>query len=120
IEDIEQNIVNRVLEFGDRRVNSLFTHRSDIVYFNVSDSYEAIRTKINDEKHSAYPVSSSDSIDDIIGIVLIKDLFTSDIKGEFHLKNYVVTPMYFNESTSAYKVMEVFKQEKIHYGIVVD
>ncbi|WP_461532791.1 hemolysin family protein [Sinomicrobium sp.] len=120
IEDIEQNIVNRVFEFGDRRVNSLFTHRSDIVYFNVGDSYEAIKTKINEEKHSAYPVSTSDSIDDIIGIVLIKDLFTSDTEGEFHLKDHLVTPMYFNESTSAYKVLEVFKEEKIHYGIVVD
>lgn len=120
IQDIEHNIMERVFELGDRKVNTLFTHRSEIVYFTLNDSWEEIKTKINQEKHSAYPVSKTNDLDDIIGIVLLKDLFTPSTDKEFNIKEFVKEPIYFNESTYAYNVLESFKKEKMHYGIVVD
>ena len=75
IQDIEQDIVERVFEFGDRRVNSLITHKSDLVFFNETDDWDTIRQKIYTEKHSAYPVCRNNDPDQIIGIVLLKDLF---------------------------------------------
>lgn len=120
IQEIEQNIVNRVFEFGDRKVDSLFTHRSDIIYLTTTDSLSDIRQKINQEKHSAYPVSKSNNLDEIIGIVLLKDLFTALGEEQFNISDYVIDPIYFNENISAYKVLEIFKEEKLHYGIVVD
>lgn len=120
IQDIEYDIVNRVFEFGDRKVNSLFTHRSDLVFFTLQDTFEDIQRKVSQEKHSAYPVSKDNNIDDIIGIVLLKDLFLYSSSSQLKLENHVITPIYFNENTSAYKVLETFKDEKLHYGIVVD
>lgn len=120
IQDIEHNIMERVFELGDRKVNTLFTHRSEIVFFTLHDSWEEIKNKINNEKHSAYPVSKTTNLDDIIGIVLLKDLFTPSTNYEFTIKDFIKEPVYFNESTYAYKVLETFKKEKIHYGIVVD
>jgi putative hemolysin len=119
-QDIEHNIMERVFELGDRKVNTLFTHRSEMVYFTLQDNWEEIKTKINEEKHSAYPVSKSNDLDDIIGIVLLKDLFTPSSDSEFNIKEYIKDPIYFNENTFAYKVLETFKKEKMHYGIVVD
>lgn len=120
IQDIEHNIVHRVFEFGDRKVNSLFTHRSDLVFFNVNDSIEVIQEKINREKHSAYPVSKSGNIDDLAGIVLLKDLFSNVMIPNFNLSAHIIEPIYFNENTTAYKVLETFKREKLHYGMVID
>lgn len=120
IEEIEQNIVNRVFEFGDKKVSALFTHRSDIVFFSVTDSFDVIREKITKEKHSAYPVSKTNSLDDIIGIVLLKDLFIPTTTNNFNIEDYVIEPIYFNENTNAYNLLETFKNEKIHYGIVAD
>ncbi len=120
IQDIEHSIMERVFELGDRKVNTLFTHRSEIVYFTLNDTWEEIKTKINQEKHSAYPVSKTNDLDDIIGIVLLKDLFTPSTDKEFDIKEFVKEPIYFNESTYAYNVLEYFKKEKMHYGIVVD
>jgi putative hemolysin len=120
IQDIEQDIVNRVFEFGDRKVNSLFTHRSDIVFFTINDTLEEIKQKINQEKHSAYPVSNDNNLDEIIGIVLLKDLFFTKAEEQFNIKDYIIEPIFFNENTTAYKVLEIFKEEKLHYGIVVD
>jgi putative hemolysin len=120
IQDIEQNIVERVFELGDRKVNSLFTHRNEIVFFNANDTWSEIRAKINEEKHSAYPVCKNNDLDEMLGIVLLKDLFFPMDEKEFNIVDFVKEPVYFNESTYAYKVLELFKREKMHYGIVVD
>jgi putative hemolysin len=120
IQDIEHNIMERVFELGDRKVNTLFTHRSEIVYFTINDSWEEIKFKINHEKHSAYPISKSNNLDDIIGIALLKDLFTPTSDKDFNINDFLKVPIYFNEGTYAYKVLETFKKEKMHYGIVVD
>lgn len=120
IQDIEQDIVERVFEFGDRRVNSLITHKSDLVFFNETDDWDTIRQKIYTEKHSAYPVCRNNDPDQIIGIVLLKDLFDPVDEKGFTLSNYIRQPLYLSEGTFAYKLLEKFKSEGIHYGVVVD
>ncbi|MBK8954576.1 MAG: HlyC/CorC family transporter [Saprospiraceae bacterium] len=120
IQDIEQNIVERVFELGDRKVNTLFTHRSDMVYFDSRDDWETVKSKINEEKHSAYPVCDDNDIDNIVGIVLLKDLFLPSSDKKFDLRDYLKEPLYFNENMYAYKILEFFKQKQMHYGIVVD
>ena len=120
IQDIEHSIVERVFELGDRKVNSLMTHRSELVFFKEEESWQEIRQKIDEQKHSAYPVSTSNDIDDISGIILLKDLFGGHTEQDFKVVNYIKEPIYFNENTSAYKVLESFKNEGNHYGIVVD
>lgn len=120
IQDIEQDIVERVFELGDRKVNSLYTHRSQIVFIDTTDSWDTIKSKINEEKHSAYPVCENNNLDDIIGVVLLKDLFTPTTNDNFDIKNFIKKPVFLNESSYAYKVLEIFKKERMHYGIVVD
>ena len=120
IQDIEQNIVERVFELGDRKVNTLFTHRSELVFFNTADSWQEIKGKINQEKHSAYPVCKNNNLDEIVGLVLLKDLFTPTTDDNFEISAFAKTPIFINESTYAYKLLEIFKKEGMHYGIVVD
>jgi len=120
IQDIEHDIVERVFELGDRKVTSLLTHRSEITYFSTSDTWEEIRTKINNEKHSAYPVCQNNDLDSVIGIVLLKDLFAPFSYENFNIRDFVKDPIYMNQNTYAYKILELFKQQKMHYGIVVN
>lgn len=120
IQNIEQNIVERVFELGDRKVNTLYTHRTDIVFFDENDTWEVIREKINTEKHSAYPVCKDKNLDHVIGIVLLKDLFSGNWEKDFHISQYAKEPLFLNENMYAYYVLELFKREKMHYGIVID
>jgi putative hemolysin len=120
IQEIEQDLVERVFEMGDRKVKSLMTHRNELVYFNEGDTLENIRTQIAAEKHSAYPVCQEDDLDSIVGIVLLKDLFTPRIEDAFSLKDYLRKPIFVNNHASGYRLLETFKKEKMHYAIVVD
>lgn len=120
IMDIEQDIVERVFELGDRRVNTLLTHRSEIVYFNLGESELSVREKIRAEKHSAYPLCTADDLDDVIGLVLVKDLFDIIDEESFDLKKVAKKPLFLNESMFAYQALELFKENGLHYGIVID
>lgn len=119
VQEIEQDIVERVFHIGDRKVNSLMTHRNSIVYLSYQDSVQEIKDKALGELHSVYPVCG-DNLDDVEGVVLLKDLFAGFEKGNFELKKIVKDPVYFIEHTSAYKALENFKKTKIHYALVMD
>jgi putative hemolysin len=120
IMNIEQDIVERVFELGDRRINTLFTHRTELVYFNLTDTWDEVRNKINNEKHSAYPVCKEDNLDDIIGMILVKDLFAPGLEQDFDIRKVAKKPLFINENSFAYQVLELFKKERMHYGIVID
>jgi putative hemolysin len=119
IQEIEHDIVERVFHIGDRKVNSLMTHRSDIVYLSLEDTKEEIKEKVLDELHSVYPVCE-ENLDSVIGLVLLKDLFVSFETGKFDLRSITKEPVYLIEQTSAYKALENFKKSKLHYAFVVD
>lgn len=119
VQEIEQDIVERVFHIGDRKINSLMTHRKWIVYLSTDDTIEEIKTKVLDELHSVYPVCN-ENLDEVQGVVLMKDLFANFEKGNFDLKPITKEPVYLIEHTSAYKALENFKKSKVHYAFVTD
>jgi putative hemolysin len=120
IMDIEQDIVERVFELGDRRINTLLTHRNELVFFNTTDTEAGVRKKISEEKHSAYPLCKDGDLDQIVGMVLVKDLFDSSLEEGFDLKKIAKAPLFLNESMFAYQALESFKAHRLHYGLVID
>lgn len=119
VQEIEQDIVERVFHIGDRRINSLMTHRNAVVYLSYSDSKEAIKNKVLESLHSYYPVCEK-NLDEVVGIVTLKELFLNFEKESFDLKSISTEPIYFIEYTLAYKALEHFKTSKIHYALVTD
>ena len=119
VQEIEQDIVERVFHIGDRKVNSLMTHRSSMVYLSMDDTLEEIKTKVLDELHSVYPVCE-ENLDEVVGVVFLKDLFANFEKGNFNLRSIAKEPSYFIEHTSAYKALENFKKTKVHYAFITD
>jgi putative hemolysin len=119
VQEIEQDIVERVFHIGDRKVNSLMTHRKSVDYLSLDDSPEELKNKVLNDLHSFYPVCH-ENLDEIIGIVSLKELFLNFEKGTFDLKSMLKEPVYFIEHTSAYKALEVFKKSRVHYALIVD
>ncbi len=120
VQEIEQDIVERVFHIGDRKVNSLMTHRNALVYLSIEDDdLNALKAKMLTELHSVYPVCE-DNLDEVVGVVFLKDLFASFEKGNFNLRDITKQPAYLIEHTSAYKALETFKKTKVHYALVTD
>lgn len=120
VQEIEQDIVERVFHLGDRKVSSLMTHHSDLEWIDTEDSPETVREKIRVALHSVYPVCEGD-LDRVIGVIFIKDLFLDNIcEPGFHFRDRVRPAQFVHETLTAYETLELFKQNKIHYGLVVD
>ncbi|HET6256820.1 MAG TPA: hemolysin family protein [Puia sp.] len=117
IEEAEQEIIERVFHLGDRNITSLMTHRSDIIWFDLNENEETIKEKIIREPHSVYPICDGE-IDNIKGMVTIKDLYVTDDSVLF--KDIMTPALFVPENNTAYMVLEKFKQSKIHCCFIVD
>ncbi|MEI2738430.1 MAG: hemolysin family protein [Chitinophagaceae bacterium] len=117
IDEAEQEIIERVFHLGDRNITSLMTHRSDIIWFNLDDNEDKIKEKILQEPHSAYPICD-ETIDNIKGVVSIKDLYVSPDSILF--KDIMQPALFIPENNSPYQVLEKFKESKIHSAFIVD
>ena len=117
IEEAEQDIIERVFHLSDRNITSLMTHRSDIIWIEGSQRVEQIKISMEDVVHSVYPVCEN-NIDNIKGVVTIKDLFSADASATIF--SIMKEAMYVPENNTAYQVLEKFKQTKIHQCFIVD
>ena len=119
IQEIEQDIVNRVFSVGDRSVSSLMTARKKMTTLDVTDSKVEVKRLVSEDLHNFYPIYDSEE-QDIIGIVTLKQLFAEIENVNFNLRNIVAEPSYIAEGASAYKALEQFKQTNVHYALVID
>lgn len=119
VQEIEQDIVERVFHLGDRNVSSLMTHRNDVIFLEVDHSADEVRKFVEQEMHSVYPVFSDDR-EQILGVVLLKDLFKHINDASFSLKSLLHKPQFLLETISAYEALVQFKETKTYYGIITD
>ena len=116
----EKQMIYNVFEFGDLSIHDVMVQRTDIVAFNVSTSYEEIMKTIREEQFSRYPVYQ-DSIDDIIGIINIKDIaFINGIEQDFSIDKYMRKPYYTFEFKKITELFKIMKKNRLHFAVVLD
>lgn len=119
VQEIEQDIVERVFHIGDRKVNSLMTHRQSIVFLPLNANKNQVRDLMLKELHSIYPVYG-ENYDDIVGVVNLKNIFAHFENENFNLQQILSEAPFIIEQTTAYKALENFKKSGIHYAFVSD
>ncbi|WP_428662228.1 hemolysin family protein [Runella sp.] len=120
VQEIEQEIMERVFHLGDRKVGSLMTHRMQLVWLDLNDSADEIREKIKGEIHSVYPVCRN-TVDEVVGVVLMKDIFQQVMENKpLNLELLVKEPQYLPDNSSAYIALERLQENRQHYSMVID
>ncbi|MCI0922140.1 hemolysin family protein [Sphingobacterium rhinopitheci] len=120
IEGFEHDMVDRLLEVGDKRAINLMVHRSNIFYLDLQDSPEEIIANISKYNHNEYPVCDG-NFDQIKGIISAKTLLKNmiDNKG-FDLLSLIQPIPFVNENSNAYTVLEILRNSKHLQAVVVD
>jgi putative hemolysin len=120
IQEIEQDIVERVFHLGDRKAGSLMAHRAELVWLDMNATEKETKSKILTNLYNVYPVCDG-TLDKIIGIIYIKDLFTCILQDQrLDIRKYLKEPLFIPENNSAYEVLKRFRESKRHFGLVVD
>jgi len=119
-EEAEQDMVQGVFSLGEQRVYSLMTPRTEIVWLDIEDTVEEIRTKIAEHEISRFPVRQ-DTLDVILGIVKARDLLLASLSGEeIKLKQLLKPAFYIPETMFAARALEIFKEKGTEMLLVID
>ena len=115
----EKDMIHNVFQFGDLYAKDVMVQRVDIIALDIEESLDKIISVIKEEGFSRIPIYSN-TIDNIVGILNVKDIiFMEDTKG-FSLKNYMREITYTYEFR---KVTELFKdmnKNRQHMVVVLD
>ena len=116
----ESNILEGVIRFGGETVKEVMTPRMDIVDLEVQASFSEVMACVVENAYSRIPVYE-DSIDNIKGILYIKDLLPYLKKGDdFKWQNLVRPAFFVPETKMIDDLLRDFQANKIHIAIVVD
>jgi putative hemolysin len=116
----EHQMIEGVLRLPDRTVRSIMTPRGDVVWFDAADSRETVWNVVRTSGHSRYPVCRG-QLDELLGIVMTGELaewLGNPQSGE--LDTRLQTPLIVHESTRILRLLELFRESKMHFAAIVD
>ena len=120
VQEVEQDIVDRVFSLGDRSVSTIMTHRNDIVSIDIDNSNAETFQIVCEHLYQVYPVTRDRTLDDIVGVVYLKDLFGKLQDTSFNLRDVIRPAQYFHENMDVYKSLDQIRKTHIKYGLICD
>ncbi len=107
IEENEKELINNVFEFNDITVSEVMTHRTDIYAIEINSNVNELIEELDEYKYSRIPVYES-SIDEIKGILYLKDVLKYMKTKENKKLKEIIKPAYFVAQSKP--IDEVFKE----------
>ncbi|HEY5729573.1 MAG TPA: hemolysin family protein [Anaerolineales bacterium] len=119
-EESEHDMVEGVFSLGDQRVYSLMTPRTGIVWLDIDDTTDEIRSKIVENDFSRFPVRQG-TLDVILGIIKARDLLAPTLGGEpINIKDMLRPAFYVPETMQASRALEILKEKGTDMLLVID
>lgn len=120
IDEQEQELIQNVFEFDDLTVEEFATHRTDVTVLWLEDGDEIWENTIHETRHSMYPVCG-ETIDDVIGVLSMKDYFRLKGSPRKTILDEAVRPAYFVPGgIHADVLFRQMKNTKNHFAVVLD
>ena len=121
IEQSEKEMLHNIFEFDDRTADDVMTHRTEIAAIDVGAPLETVISTSVETGHSRIPVFE-DGIDNIIGILNVKDLLGLIVSnsGQFDIRQTMREVMYVPETSRCKDVFDEFRRRKVQLAVVVD
>lgn len=117
----EAELVRSAIDLNDIEAHEIMTPRVDVFAINIEDDINEVIAEGEIFKHSRIPVYE-DTIDNIIGILPIKELAKAKFRKEdsINISSLIYKPLYIPRNRQLLDLLEEFKTSKIHIAIVMD
>ena len=116
----EQNMLEGIVRFGDETAKEIMTSRQDVVDLDFRSTFKEVLQSIVENNYSRIPVYQ-DTVDNIRGILYIKDLLPHLSKSSsFRWQSLIRPPYFVPETKKIDDLLREFQENKVHIAIVVD
>ena len=120
LENAEKEMIFNVIDFADLLVKDAMVQRVDIVSVDEEASYDEVMDIIKNEQFSRIPVYR-ETIDNIIGVLNIKDLaMVENIREDFNISKYIRETLYTFEFRKIVELFKEMKRTRNHMAVVLD
>ena len=120
IEEEEKELINNVFEFNDKLVSEVMIHRKDIYAIDINSDISNILEDLDEYKYSRIPVYE-DNIDNIVGMLFIKDLIANVNKKEKAKISKLIRDVYFvSENKPINELFKDLQRNKHQIAVVLD
>jgi putative hemolysin len=115
----ESEFIQNILRFADRDAYTIMTHRNTVEWLDLN-APEAENDRIIYESGYTKFLVCEDSIENILGVVKLRDYIDKKTKKGFNLREIVTQPLYIPETMNALKILERFRKDRNYFAVVVD
>lgn len=122
LEEGQKELINNIFEFDDTAVHEVMNHRTDIVAVEITDKLEDVLKIAIDEGFSRIPVFEDD-LDNIVGIVYVKDLLKyvgKKLPERVSLRSIMREAYHIPRTKRCSELFEEFTEKRIQMAIVID
>ena len=120
LENVEKEMIFNVFGFADAQVKDVMVQRVDVVAVDINATYDEVINIIKVEQFSRIPVYNQ-NIDDVIGILNVKDLIIASQNEEnFKVSDYMRDPYYTFEFKKVTELFKEMKKSRNHMAVVLD
>jgi len=118
----EREMLRNILHFGEKSAGDVAVPRGEIIAVPSTIGFEALVAALREAEHSRLPVYEG-SLDRVIGMVHIKDVFLHQVSGApppDDIRTLMRTPLYVPESMGMLDLLARMRAGRVHLAIVVD
>jgi CBS domain containing-hemolysin-like protein len=121
IEQGEQDMLYSVLEFGDTTAREIMTPRIDVILIEDTNSFEEVIRIFNESGFSRIPVYH-DQIDNIIGILNVKDVFAAMVsrRKDSTIREVMYDPTFVPETKKIDDLLKELQVHRVQMAVVID
>lgn len=116
----EKDMIRGIVELSDTTIKEVIVPRIDVIFISNEISEEDLYKILIESGHSRFPVYK-DTIDNVIGILYVKDLFSTIVtKVTINIDDIIRKPYFVPESMKLDSLLKEFKHRRVHIAIAVD
>ena len=119
IEEDEKDMINKVFDLGDAKAKDVMVPRVHVVMAEINSTYKDLLAIFREEKFTRIPIYK-EKIDNIVGVVNMKDLLMYDDLSHFDLQKVLRKPKFTYENKKVSELLIEMKQSTFNLAIVMD
>jgi CBS domain containing-hemolysin-like protein len=119
LDESDRAMLAGVFDFHEKRARDVMRPRTDVVALPIDATEPEVLALIRRERYSRYPVYG-ESLDDILGVLLAKDLFLHDGTGPWELQRWVRQTLFIPDSRRAELVLDDLRRKRAQMAVVLD